>query len=79
MNLGREISTCKVNTMPVDGLAPLGTMTSVGTVMTKFRSHIYISPDSKVRGANMGPINQSCWWIIDQCRYSRYSQKYLKD
>ena len=33
-----------VNTVPADGLAPLGARPSAGTVMTKSRSHTYTGP-----------------------------------
>ena len=34
-----------ISTVPADGLAPLGTRTSVGPVMIKFRSHIFVEPE----------------------------------
>ena len=36
-----------VNTVPADGLAPLGARPSAGTVMTKSRSHTYTGPALK--------------------------------
>ena len=41
-NLARKELTCLVSNVPADGLTPLGTKTSVSTVMTMFGSCIYM-------------------------------------
>ena len=38
------MSNFSVSTVPVDALVPIGARASAGTVMTKFKSHIYMGP-----------------------------------
>ena len=56
MGFGETYIILLVSTVPADGLAVLGAMSSADTVMigTWVGNHVY--PERKVHGANMGPI-----------------------
>ena len=55
-DLHENIYNRSMKAVPADGLARLGAMASAGPVVTYIASHKYMVPDSKVHGANMGPI-----------------------